>query len=144
MMTSLNQCPITWRIKQNLIFGWVAFTQFWATILKEAQTVKRLPAMQETRFRFLGWEDPLEKKMAIHSSTLAWKIPWTEEPDRLQSTGSQRVRHNWATSLHFFILKDVKTWRVLSEDTECLREHQNKRLRTFLKCLYIKIRKLKI
>ena len=50
-----------------------------------AQTVKRLPAMRETRVRFLGREDPLEKEMAIHSSTLAWKIPWTEEPDRLQS-----------------------------------------------------------
>ena len=45
-----------------------------------AQTVKRLPAMRETRVRFLGWEDPLAKEMAIHSSTLAWKIPWTEEP----------------------------------------------------------------
>ena len=56
-----------------------------------AQTVKHLPAMQETRVRFLGREDPLGKEMAIHSSTLAWKIPWTEEPDRLQSMGSQRV-----------------------------------------------------
>ena len=46
------------------------------------------------RIRSLGWEDPLEKEMAIHSSTLAWKIPWTEEPDRLQSIGSQRVRHD--------------------------------------------------
>ena len=54
-----------------------------------AQTVKRLPAMQETRVGFLSWEDPLEKEMAIHSSTLAWKIPWMEEPDRLQSMGSQ-------------------------------------------------------
>ena len=54
-----------------------------------AQTVKRLPAMRETRVRFLGWEDPLEKEMAIHSSTLAWKIPWMEEPDRLQSMESQ-------------------------------------------------------
>ena len=59
-----------------------------------AQTVKRLPALWETRVRFLGWEDPLEKEMAIHSSTLSWKIPWTEEPDRLQSMGSQRVGHN--------------------------------------------------
>ena len=59
-----------------------------------AQTVKRLPAMQETRVRFLGQEDPLEKEMAIHSSTLAWKIVWTEEPDRLQSMGSQRVGHD--------------------------------------------------
>ena len=54
-----------------------------------AQTIKCLPAMWETRVRFLGREDPLEKEMAIHSSTLAWKIPWTEEPDRLQSMGSQ-------------------------------------------------------
>ena len=53
--------------------------------------VKRLPAMRETWVQFLGREDPLEKEMAIHSSTLAWKIPWTEEPDRLQSMGSQRV-----------------------------------------------------
>ena len=59
-----------------------------------AQTVKRLPAMRETRVRFLGWEDPLEKEMAIHSNTLAWKIPWTEDPDRLQSMGSQRVGHD--------------------------------------------------
>ena len=55
--------------------------------------------MQETQVRFLGQEDPLEKEMATHSSTLAWKIPWTEEPGRLQSMGSQRVRHDWATSL---------------------------------------------
>ena len=58
------------------------------------QTVKRLPAMQETRVRFLGWEDPLEKEMATHSSTPAWKIPWTEKPGRLQSMGLQRVRHD--------------------------------------------------
>ena len=57
-----------------------------------AQTVKNLPAMQETRVQSLGWEDPLEKEMATHSSTLIWKIPWTEEPGGLQSTGSQRVR----------------------------------------------------
>ena len=60
-----------------------------------AQTVKRLPAMtQETRVQSLGWEDPLEKEMATHSSTLAWKIPWTEKPDRLQSMGLQRVGHD--------------------------------------------------
>ena len=53
------------------------------------QTVKPLPAMRETRVRSLGWEDPLEKEMATHPSTLAWKIPWTEEPGRLQSVGSQ-------------------------------------------------------
>ena len=58
-----------------------------------AQWMKRLPAMQETRVRSLGWEDPLEKEMAIYSSTLAWKIPWMEEPGRLQSVRSLRVRH---------------------------------------------------
>ena len=56
-----------------------------------AQRVKRLPAMQETWVLSLGQEDPLEKAMATHSSTLAWKIPWTKKPGRLQSMGSQRV-----------------------------------------------------
>ena len=63
------------------------------------QRVKRLPTMRETRLRSLGLEDPLEKAMATHSSTLAWKTPWTEEPGRLQSMALQRVRHDWATSL---------------------------------------------
>ena len=54
-----------------------------------AQTVKNLPAMQETPAQSLGQEDPLEKEMVVHSSTLAWRIPWTEEPGRLQSVGSQ-------------------------------------------------------
>ena len=56
--------------------------------------VKCLPAMRETRVQSLGWEYPLEKEMATHSSTLAWKIPWTEEPGRLQSMEFQRVGHN--------------------------------------------------
>ena len=68
-----------------------------------AQMIKRLPTMWETRVQSLGWED-LEKEMATHSSTLAWKIPWTEEPGRLQSMGSQRVGHNWATSLSLSLL----------------------------------------
>ena len=59
-----------------------------------AQTVKRLSTMQETPVQSLGWEDHLEKEMAIYSSTISWKIPWTEEPGRLQSMGSQRVRHD--------------------------------------------------
>ena len=59
-----------------------------------AQTVKRLPVVRETWVQSLGWEDPLEKEMATHSSTLAWKILWTEGPGRLQSMGLQRVRHN--------------------------------------------------
>ena len=64
----------------------------WASLV--AQTVKCLPTMQETWVQSLGWEDPLEKEMATHSSMLAWKIPWTEEPGRLQSMGLQRVGHN--------------------------------------------------
>ena len=63
-----------------------------------AQMVKNLPAMMETRIRSLGLEDPLEEGMATHSSILAQSIPWTEEPGGLQSTGSQRVRHNWAAN----------------------------------------------
>ena len=59
-----------------------------------AQRLKRLPAMQETWVLSLGREDPLEKEMATHSSILAWRIPWAEEPGGLQSTGSQRVGHN--------------------------------------------------
>ena len=66
-----------------------------------AQTVRHLPAMQETWVQSLGWEDPLEKEMATHSSTLAWKLPRMEEPVRLQSMGSQRVGHDWATSVYF-------------------------------------------
>ena len=62
------------------------------------QTVKNLPATQETQVRSLGREDPLEKGTATHSSILAWRIPWTEEPGGLQSTGSQRVGHDWVTN----------------------------------------------
>ena len=64
-----------------------------------AQMVKHLSTMRGTQVQSLGWEDPLEKEMATHSNTIAWKIPWTEEPERLQSMGSQRVRHDWVTSL---------------------------------------------
>ena len=67
-----------------------------------AQSVKNLPAVQETWVRSLGWEDPLEKEMATHSSILAWKISWTEEPGGLQSMGSQRVGHDSATNTHTF------------------------------------------
>ena len=60
--------------------------------------------MQETRVQFLGQKDPLEKGMAIHSSILAWRIPWTEEPGGLQSVGSQRVGHDWATNTTLLLL----------------------------------------
>ena len=59
-----------------------------------ALMVKILPAMREIQVQSLGWEDPLEKEMVTHSSILAWRIPWTDEPGRLQSTGSQRVGHD--------------------------------------------------
>ena len=77
-----------------------------------AQRVKHLPAMQEAWVWSLGWEDPLEKEIATHSSTLAWKIPRMEKPGRLQSMGSQRVGHNW---LHFiaFILK-MLSWCIVN------------------------------
>ena len=67
---------------------------YYINIYLVAQMVKHLPAMWETQVQFLGWEDPLEKEMAIHASSLAWKIPWTEEPGRLQSMGLQRVGHD--------------------------------------------------
>ena len=72
----------------------------WAS--QVAQMVKCLPAIQETQVQSLGQEDPLEKEMATHSSTLVWKIPWTEEPGRLQPMGSQRVGHDCMTSLSLF------------------------------------------
>ena len=83
-MVSSGQVPGTGEL-EGLGRAWC---YFWL-----AQTVKRLPAMWDTRVRFLGREDPLEEEMAIHSSTLAWEISRMEEPDRLQSMGSQRVRH---------------------------------------------------
>ena len=67
-----------------------------------AQTVKNLPAIWETWVQSLGQQDPLEEEMATHSSILAWRIPWTDGPGGLQSMGSQRVRHNWATNTFSF------------------------------------------
>ena len=71
----------------------------WASLV--VQLVKNLPAMWETWVWSQGWEDPLEKETATHSSTLTWRIPWTEEQDRLQSMESQRVGHDCATNFHF-------------------------------------------
>ena len=79
------------------------------------QTVKCLPTMQETRVQCLGRVDPLEKEMATHSSILTWKIPWTGEPGRLQSMGSQRVWHNWATFLSFS--STMRSYMLLSQAT---------------------------
>ena len=63
--------------------------------------VENLPAVQETRVRFLGWEDTLKEEMAPHSSILSWEIPWMQDPGGLQSMGSQRVGHNLATKQHY-------------------------------------------
>ena len=74
----------------SYLFNKLGFIVFiWASLV--AQSVKNLPAVQETQVQSLGWEDPLEKEMTTHSSILAWKISWTEEPGGLQSMGSQRV-----------------------------------------------------
>ena len=86
---------------QHVTTGKIKALTIWASLI--AQLVKNLPAMWETCVRSLGWEDPLEKEMATHSRTLAWKSPWMEEPGRLQSMGSQRVGHDWATSLHLVV-----------------------------------------
>ena len=75
-----------------------------------AQMVKCLSAMLETRVQFPGWEDPLEKEMATHSGTLAWKIPWTAESVRLQSMGSQRAGQDWVTWLYFMVILFLSTW----------------------------------
>ena len=71
-----------------------------------AETVKSLPAMWETQVQSLSQEDSLEKEMAIHYSILAWKIPWMEEPGGLQSIGSQRIRHDWVTSMKMASISD--------------------------------------
>ena len=98
-------------ILQARILEWVAFlfsrgtsqprdwTQVYCIASLVAQRLKRHPGMWETQVQSLGQEDLLEKEMATHSSSLAWRIPWREEPGRLQSIGSQRVRRDWATSL---------------------------------------------
>ena len=111
---SVCMCPLFWSgslvdsIYRGLVFVSIQLVfVFWlghSTHLHlrtslVAQMVKCLFTMLETWVRSLGWEDSLEKEMAIHSSTIAWKIPWAEEAGRLQSTGSQRVGHDWETSL---------------------------------------------
>ena len=90
----------TFSAKDSPFIRWipneVSEPEFKASVLASlvAQRLKLLPPMWETQVRSLGWEDPLEKEMATHSSILAWRIPWTEEPGGLQSMGSQRVGHD--------------------------------------------------
>ena len=89
---------IKWKVGQNSILHLHKRRNDYRTSLVD-QMVKRLPTMQETRVRSPGQEAPLEKEMATHSSILAWRIPWMEEPGGLQPMGLQRVGHDWATSL---------------------------------------------
>ena len=98
---------IHWRPKQHFIYL-AKYT--WAS--QVAQTVKNPPAMPETWFWSLGQEDPLEKGMVTHSSILAWRIPWTEEPSGLQSMGLQRVGHDWSD---LAMADDVWSFRMPSK-----------------------------
>ena len=102
---------------QRWFAGVVGVGHSWASLV--AQRVKNPPEIHETWVRSLGQEDPLEEGMATHSSTLAWRTPWTEEPSRLQSVGSQRVGQNWVTKhgmsqflMHLlFMALVVKSWK---------------------------------
>ena len=87
--------------------------------------VKHLSTMRETRIRSLGWDNPLEKGMVIHSRAIPWKIPWTEEAGRLQSMGSQRVGHNWATSLSLSLKWKGHLFGCVSSKRSC-RSSQNR------------------
>ena len=107
---------LSWYIDDSLLFiihkPWILcfyfiYCYFLLLTSLVAQTVKCLPTIQETWVQSLGWEDLLEKEMAIHSSILAWEIPWTEEPGRLPSMGSQRTGHEWVTALWLFLCLTV-------------------------------------
>ena len=133
MSTGSPQGPV-----KNCFFVWCtswmqALLAFWARYLGglyraslEAQMVKNLPAMWETWVQSLGWEDSLEKGMATHSSILAGRIPWTEEPGRLQSTGSQRVGHDWAT---FTFISQVESLKVGALDVVSKPFHLREKLK---------------
>ena len=97
---------------------WKAPWFFW--VISVAQTVKSLPAVWETQVKSQGWEDPLEKEMATHFSILAWKIPWTEEPSRLQSRGSQSQ-----TQLSDFTFTLSLANNLYSQTPAAVREFQN-------------------
>ena len=86
------QEEVWWRVIQRGQY------HFWTSLV--AQLVQNLPSMQETQVRSLGQEHPLEKGMATHTSNLAWRISWTEDPGGFQSMGSQRVGHDWVTNTH--------------------------------------------
>ena len=92
----------------------------WASLV--AQRLKCLPGMQEAQVRSLGWEDPLEKEMATHSSIHAWKISWTEEPGGLQFMGSQRVAYDRATDA-YLLIEYISYCRLQSKSLQILNSH---------------------
>ena len=96
-----NELETRFSLESKVFYDTIKHTHF-------KKSPKRLSTMRETWVWFLGWEDPLEKEMAIHSRTIAWKIPCTEEPGWLQSMGSQRVGHDWATSLRLMIISQLR------------------------------------
>ena len=106
-MSMICVSTILWLIILSVMFYnlFTSVLPLWTSLV--AQTVKHLPTMQETQTWSLDWEDPLEKEMATHSSTLAWKIPWTEERGRLQSMGSQS--RTWLSYFTFFLTSLVNT-----------------------------------
>ena len=129
MHTVTNIKSSCWVDPLTIMLPWYHYASFlslhfpyhyWASLV--AQMVTHLPAMWETRVWSLGLEDPLEKEMATHSSTLAWRIPCPEEPGGLQSMGSQRVRHNWVTSLsfHFLIIMTCSSPSLILLDLKSL------------------------
>ena len=110
--TSILAWKIPWAEERGRLqfMGSQRVGHHWATSLSlslVAQMVKSLPAVWEIRVWSLGREDPLEKAMATRSSIHAWRIPWTEEPGRLQSVGLQRVRHDWVTSLSLSLVAQL-------------------------------------
>ena len=101
----------------------------WASLV--AQRVKRLPTKQETWVWSLGWDNPLEKEMAVHSRTLAWKIPRMEEPGRLQSTGSWQVRRGWVTLISLFTFTH---WRRKWQPTPVFLPERSQGRRSLVGC----------
>ena len=100
-----NNFDLNWPKNENIYIYIYTHTYIYKIDFPVAQVVKNMPVKKETRVRFLGWEISLEEGMAIHSSTLAWRIPWTEKPGRLQSMRSQRVGHDWVTNTHIWYIK---------------------------------------
>ena len=113
----LGKFPLVWNHKYKTPILWFEslkvslFIPFYTPASLVAQRLKNLPAMQETQVQSLDWEDPLEKGMAPHSSILAWRFPWTEEPGELQFMGLQWVSHDWETNIHLIHLEFA--WRVV-------------------------------